>query len=136
MQYSRTTSSTHRYLLLVLSDERRIPEVHISDGEHGGSVPLDEPIDRTAVDERRVHATALSELASCRTHRQHDVHVLLDALDEELEDGLARVGDERLGGVGFEVHHDAIRLLVIEQVWYLARVQDTVDVLEKHFLQP
>ena len=134
-EYSRTSSSTHGYLLLVLSDERRIPEVDISDGEHGGSVPLDEPINRTAVDERRVHAAAVPELDAGRAHRQHDVHVLLDALDEELEDGLARVGHERLGRRRLQVHHDTVTLLVVEQVRHLARVQDAVDVLQEHFLR-
>ncbi len=49
-----------------------------------------EPVDGAAVDKRREHPEATPERVAYWTHRQHDVQVLLDALDEEVVHGERR----------------------------------------------
>ena len=51
-------------------------EGRLGDAEQRLWRPLDEPVDRTAVDQRRKHSTARPERAADRTHTQHDVQVV------------------------------------------------------------
>ena len=53
---------------VVIADEVSVLEVDLSHGQHSLPVPLVEPVDGAAVDERRIHATSLAELTPCWAH--------------------------------------------------------------------
>ena len=71
--------------MVVITDEVSVLEVDACDGQHGLPVPLVEPVNGAAVDEGRIHTTTLTELAACRTHRQHNVEVLLQSLQVNIQ---------------------------------------------------
>jgi hypothetical protein len=68
--------------------------------------PLSEPVDRTAVDQRREHPQPRGESVTDRGHRHDDVHVTLHATQVQRED----------------VH--LIRLQLFLDALSLARIQD------------
>lgn len=54
--------------------------------DDGYVTDLDKPVDGAAVDKRGEHTTARAESIPHWTHTQHDVQLLSDTRDEELED--------------------------------------------------
>ena len=97
-----------------------------------------EPINGTAVDERRKLPQPVPEGVTDGTHRQHDVQLIATALNEEIEERHRRaVGLFRLVALPVELSHlraDLLLLVERKQVGYLAGVQQVVDVFEERFL--
>ena len=93
--------------------------------------PLHEPVDGTAVDQRRELAASGTERLAHRGHAQDDVEVIPDPVDERAEEHILRGVQAEGLGVGTNLGHHSLLLVLGEQPGNLAAVEDVVDVLDE-----
>ena len=93
--------------------------------------PREEPGDGRVVDEGGELADACAVLVAEWRHGEHDVHVLLDLLDEHrVEVGLVH-GEPCLDDEWVHLFEDQAEVRLLEEVGHLAGAQHVVDVLQE-----
>ena len=103
--------------------------------DYDREMPMDQPgLQRYNGSEKypwsSIHTTASPQLPQ----RPQVITVHETYIDKELEYSYAIIRHTLLRGKLLQFHDDSIHLLIIKQSWYLSRVQNAVNILEKHLL--
>lgn len=94
--------------------------------------PIGEPIQVTAIHQRRELPASYPQCFSHGRHTQNDVEILANAVDEAVPEGLGAVLDLVFEGVWADLVVDFLEVLLLHvEVGDLAGIQDVVDVLQE-----